>query len=176
MKNLVLLVVVAILAVSCASTEDICKKGNWEGLGYKEAMRGNVAQASLDSWNARCSEFSIQVDKNAFMTGHNNGKTNYCTTANAYKQGERYNSNFDAGICSSGDKYKLNTANTDGKTVNYLNKQLDELDGDYKSLQEQLKTVKTNYELNEIRREKTRIDRERRSIERQIKVIELKYN
>lgn len=77
MKYLFLLCVLFI--TGCASlSEDECKKGDWEGLGFKDAMKG-YTEGRTDSYQKACSEYGISVDQAKYDKGFQNGLKKFCT-------------------------------------------------------------------------------------------------
>lgn len=170
----IVLSLVFLIASGCVSTEKRCATANWGEIGHSEAMRGQDMEERVAHWNARCSEFSVQVDQNLYSQGYQAGVQEYCSINNAYDVGSR-NNILNYGLCQKNIIGKLKKANQDGAQVYVLTNQLRELNGDYEGLDTQLENATDFSEINEIRREKTRIDRERREIEREVSRIQLNY-
>jgi len=73
---------------SCASiSEDSCRAGNWEALGYKDGTNG-VKRNKVSSYADRCSKFGISLDMDEYLTGFNAGLPTYCTYERGFSLGE----------------------------------------------------------------------------------------
>lgn len=76
--KILLLLVLLILSGCAPLSEDDCKKGDWEGLGYKDAMKGYTT-GRTESYQKACSEYGISVDQAQYDKGFKNGLKKFCT-------------------------------------------------------------------------------------------------
>ena len=75
--------------MSCASlTEEACRTGNWESIGYKDGANGR-SESYINEHRDACDDFGIYPDTARWLRGRIEGLRQYCTVENAYSIGRR---------------------------------------------------------------------------------------
>lgn len=81
---------ILVLGVGCAAkpsvTENQCRAGDWQTIGYRDGAAG-VDSARLLKHQEACGEYAIVPDRNLYLTGWQQGVRNYCTADNGFQQG-----------------------------------------------------------------------------------------
>jgi uncharacterized protein DUF2799 len=110
----------------CASlTEDQCRAGDWQGIGYLDGTRG----APVERFQAHvkaCSEIGIQPIKEEWLEGREQGLPVYCTEANAYQLG-RDGRTLNA-VCPAADAAALQDAYWTGERYYSLSAEIRDLE------------------------------------------------
>ncbi len=90
--RLILITVVIALAAGCAGqpsvSENQCRAGDWETLGYRDGSQGQTTSRLLSHQEA-CGEYGIVPDRVAYMAGWDNGNATYCVPETGFSLGER---------------------------------------------------------------------------------------
>ncbi len=80
------------LVAACSTTEPDtiaatdCSAVNWNGLGFEDGIRG----LDSDQFSARnnvCGDSDIQLRRDRYMAGYDEGVARFCTAENGYNQG-----------------------------------------------------------------------------------------
>ncbi len=69
-------------------SENQCAAGDWQTLGYRDAVNGYRSSRLLEHQDA-CVEYGIVPDRAAYMFGWDDGVQEYCEPNNAFSVGER---------------------------------------------------------------------------------------
>ena len=78
----------ALLASGCASlSESQCVAGDWETVGYRDGLAGRQSTQLLNHQNA-CVKHGTVPDRNAYLTGWEDGVRQYCQPTNGFSAGE----------------------------------------------------------------------------------------
>lgn len=82
--------VLLVLGISgCATlSEGECRTANWQELGRIDGTQGQP-RARLFEHAKACSDYGIRPDADAYYQGRERGLLDYCTPANAYREGRR---------------------------------------------------------------------------------------
>lgn len=68
------------LLVACAGmSKDDCLKADWRELGRQDAMNGLAAAERFDQRSAACRKNDVGADRDAYRSGHAQGRRAYCT-------------------------------------------------------------------------------------------------
>ncbi|MEE9454573.1 MAG: DUF2799 domain-containing protein [Paracoccaceae bacterium] len=110
---------------SCASlSEDACRSGNWQAIGYNDGANGR-SQNYLNEHREACVEYGIAPDQTAWLRARLEGLKQYCTRPNAYQIGRR-GSDLNP-VCSS-DLAGLKLANFYGLRYYEIRREIDTLE------------------------------------------------
>lgn len=106
----------------CATlSEQECRTGNWQAIGYADGAAGRSADY-LNNHNKACAKAGVATDYEAWAQGRKEGLTQYCTATNAYQIGRR-GAQMNA-ACPANVTANLERINADGRHYYSLNKQL----------------------------------------------------
>lgn len=79
----------ALILMSCASlTEDECRAGNWESIGFVDGTNGRL-QSYIAEHGKACSDFGVVPDTATWLRGRLEGLKTYCTPQSVYEVGRR---------------------------------------------------------------------------------------
>ena len=92
-----LLLVMAVSSGCAVISEDECQAGLWYERGIEDGARGR-SQATVYEIAQKCHEYSVRVDPEAWMRGHEEGVEQYCTPENGFIQGR--NGRDYEGVCT----------------------------------------------------------------------------
>jgi len=113
-------------------TENQCRAGDWQTIGYRDGAVGNQSTRLLAHQEA-CGNFSIVPERSRYLTGYREGLLTYCTAENGFDLGQRGVSLNPA--CNGDLMQPFATAHADGwqlyqarRAVNSLHQQLVRLD------------------------------------------------
>jgi len=93
--------VLALGLSACATgmSEDECLTADWLEIGRRDGVTGEPAN-KFESLAARCSEFKVVANLEAYREGHELGLTTYCTPESGYQEG-RAGRTY-RGVCPAG--------------------------------------------------------------------------
>ena len=125
MKHIMIGLCAMIGLSACATgmSEDECLTADWRGLGERDGAYGET-EDKFNQRAARCSDFNIAADLDAYTQGRARGLETYCTPQSGYEEGRagrRYR-----GVCPAGlergfvEDYEL------GKRLYVLTKEYDD--------------------------------------------------
>lgn len=113
MKTFIAATAVALSLAACQTiSEDSCRAGDWESIGYDAGARGK-SRGYLGDISEGCSAYSIRPDRTLFLRGYDAGLRTYCTPDRGRNRGlsgraphdvctsdtfPAYASAFDAGV------------------------------------------------------------------------------
>ena len=113
-----LLTSAAALLAGCAAkptvTENQCRAGDWQTIGYRDGANG-VASTRLLAHQEACGEFGIVPERSGYLAGWREGVLTYCTADSGFRLGMRggaFNS-----ICSGELREPFATAHADGLEI-----------------------------------------------------------
>lgn len=91
MLNKFLIMSPVVFLMSCASlSEEACKTGDWESIGYNDGVRGR-SESYINEHREACGEFGITPNTSVWLRARAEGLKQYCTPTNAYNIGRRGN-------------------------------------------------------------------------------------
>lgn len=126
------------LLAACASlTEDACRTGNWESIGYNDGVRGRAASYVSEHRDA-CGEYGIAPNTTEWLRGRVEGLKQYCTPDNAYSVGRRGSELNN--VCPTTQVSELRFANFFGLRYYEINRQIDALENDVSGIELTLAT------------------------------------
>jgi len=72
---------------ACATvSEDTCRAGSWESLGFKDGRNGK-SRSRLADIAESCAKYGIAPDQTAYLSGYDKGLPLYCTFDRGYERG-----------------------------------------------------------------------------------------
>ena len=125
-----------VFLMACASlTEEACRAGNWETIGYNDGVRGR-ADSYINQHRESCGEYGIAPNTTVWLQGRIQGLKQYCTPPNAYKTGLRGSELNN--VCAPAQISELRLANFFGLRYYEIDREIDALDDEIKELLELL--------------------------------------
>jgi len=116
--NRLVLCALVVLGAGCAATptvsENQCRAGDWQTIGYRDGVRGFDSSYLLRHQEA-CGEFAIVPERNLYLAGWQEGLLNYCTADNGFQQGLQGRSIN--GVCRAGLREPYASAHADGRAL-----------------------------------------------------------
>ena len=114
-----LLIVAALLVLGgCAAkptvSENQCRAGDWQTIGYRDGASG-FASTRLLSHQEACGEFAIVPERTAYLTGWQEGLSSFCTADNGFNLGNR-GASFNT-VCARDMAEPFATAYQDGRQL-----------------------------------------------------------
>jgi hypothetical protein len=114
-----------LLLGGCATlSEDQCRGGDWQAIGFRDGQNGRTADYLAQHRNA-CAKYALGADEAAYLLGRERGLQHYCTPAiglAAGRRGERY-----AGVCPLESETDFLRGFELGQSVYEARKRVDEL-------------------------------------------------
>lgn len=111
---------------SCASlTEDECRAGNWESIGFVDGTNGRL-QSYISEHGKACSDLGIVPDTATWLKGRLEGLKTYCTPQSAYQVGRRGREMNP--VCSAEQASDLKLANFYGLRFYEIDTEIDQLE------------------------------------------------
>lgn len=115
-----------IVLMSCASlTEEACRTGDWENIGFNDGTRGRYETYLNDHRNA-CGDYGIAPNSAAWLRGRIEGLKQYCTPLNSYLAG-RGGDVLNA-VCPASQMTELKLANFYGVLFYEIGEEIDTLE------------------------------------------------
>lgn len=91
-----LLLLAVFLLHGCATlNESDCRKGNWSGIGYNDAVAGLRSNVQLNSHIKACSRYQIGSDQTAYHSGYARGLQQFCTQSSGMRFASENSEYFD---------------------------------------------------------------------------------
>lgn len=117
----------------CASlSKSECLNANWEDIGVRDGADGRPEEYLIRHTTA-CAKVAVTPDREAWLTGREQGLDRFCVPYRAYQLGE-YGWSFDAGICRRYDQDRLVNAYERGLEVRRLGEEVDSIQSEIQSL------------------------------------------
>ena len=82
----ILVVFGAVLSGCSSLSEDDCRSGAWDAIGYDDAMQGHQQGRSVDHGKA-CAKYGIELDPEAYFAGYERGLEVFCNEDSAVQRG-----------------------------------------------------------------------------------------
>ncbi len=118
---------------ACASlSEEACRSGNWETIGYNDGVRGR-AESHINQHREACGEYGIVPDTAVWLRGRIEGLKQYCTPDNAYTVG-RHGSELN-NVCATDQQSTLRLANFFGLRFYEIEREVKALEGEVAAIQ-----------------------------------------
>lgn len=115
-----------ILLMSCASlTEEACRTGDWESIGFNDGVRGRY-ETYLNQHREACGDYGIAPNSAAWLLGRVEGLKQYCTPLNSYLSG-RQGAELNA-VCPASQVTELKLANFYGVRFYEIGEEIDALE------------------------------------------------
>ena len=112
----------------CASlSEDACRAGDWEGIGFRDGAAGR-SEARLADHAEACAKIGVTPDAARWRAGRAEGLKLYCTQANAFDLGTR--GDRLAPVCPAAQASALARANERGLRAHDLDREIDRIDAE----------------------------------------------
>lgn len=159
-----------LVLVACASlSEDQCRGGDWQGIGYTDGTKGATPSRLADHQKA-CAEYGISPNIGAWEAGRQAGLRVYCTPENAYSVGREGNSLSTE--CTPAELSLMRQPHHVGKQYYELNREKRRLESERSDIESQLSSLRSDDD-DYLRRERRRLQRESARLEGRIRQIEL---
>lgn len=131
---------------ACASlSEDECRVGDWQGIGYGDGTRGRMVTYFAEHVQS-CSKLGIYPSQEQWLRGREQGLQHYCRADNAYRLGKsEYAFNP---VCPPQQLDELNHAYRTGREYARINKLLHKDYEQRKTLQNELKKLRKGENLH----------------------------
>lgn len=114
-----------VFLMSCASlSEEACRTGDWETIGYNDGVRGR-SEAYINEHREACGEFGISPNTAVWLRARLEGLKVYCTPTNAYdigRSGDELNP-----VCPETGLSELKLANFYGIRYYEIDQEIDAL-------------------------------------------------
>jgi len=160
MRETVGLLVLGMFLAGCATmSEDECRSANWEQTGYRDGARG-VPETRMGSRAEACAEFSVELDRDAYMAGYERGLVLYCRPENAVRVA--FDGGSYSGVCppdSHGEFLRVFEA---AQNVQALRARFDYLRDQQHQLEYRLDEASSEDEQRALRYQLSRLDDEMR--------------
>ncbi|AOE50568.1 DUF2799 domain-containing protein [Kangiella sediminilitoris] len=163
------LIILGLLSGCATLSETECVAGNWQQIGYQDGKFGRDSDYVLKHESA-CMEYGVQVDREAYEAGRQQGLDQYCTANNGFNRGS--SGSYPNPSCNGGYP-GYHDAYYDGLLArnDSLRIQLDEALREHEVLTEVQRRVKDEEEVARINHELEDLDAEINSITNQIDKI-----
>jgi valyl-tRNA synthetase len=123
----------------CASlSEEECLTGDWEGIGYRDGLQGEL-QSVLSKHQKACSEYQISLNLDDYLQGRKQGLKAYCLPNNGFSVGLRgveYSY-----VCPKALEKSFLIEYQRGRTVYLQEQRVDQLETEIASVKKQLKKL-----------------------------------
>lgn len=121
----------------CASlSRSECLAADWEDIGVRDGATGQPEEYLIQHAKA-CAKVDVVPDRGAWQHGRERGLERYCVPRRAYQSGE-YGGGFNLEQCVAFDQQRLDDAWRKGNDVRRLSNDLGSIDGEIRSIHEQL--------------------------------------
>ena len=174
---------VASLALNgCASlSEDQCASGNWLERGYKDGIKG-ASSSKISKYADTCSEYGFQVNRSAYLRGHEEGVERYCTYETGFARGES-GSDFNP-VCADGIGDGFAQGYDAGRERYALRQTYNSLINDYTTAKDRLSGIRsrlsetdlTREDLKRLRKKEARTEIQIEDIQIEIRAFERIYD
>ena len=85
--RVVLLLAILVLTAGCATlSEDTCRAGNWEEIGFRDGADGRTSDHIIAHARA-CNDYGIAPQRGPWEKGRREGLALYCTPDRAWREG-----------------------------------------------------------------------------------------
>lgn len=155
----------------CATMDESdCLTANWNEIGFRDGSRG-LAISRMDSRASDCRKHNIELDRNSYLSGHNQGLVQFCLPSNGYQMGsdeEQYSY-----ICPANLEMPFLTEYVKGlnMALDLANNEIRELDSDIREAELDLREATTeeqketiNKRIGYLERTKNNRDKEEQSM------------
>ncbi|HSF92484.1 MAG TPA: DUF2799 domain-containing protein [Paracoccaceae bacterium] len=135
MRGLFALGVVVFLA-SCASlSEEACRSGDWEGIGYRDGVNGQYT-SYLNNHVEACADYGITPNRALWLLGRTEGLKQYCTKENTYEIGT-HGREMNA-VCEGYNVDSLRLANFFGLRYHEITEEMNAIERDIRALHSEI--------------------------------------
>lgn len=119
-------------------SENQCRAGDWETLGYRDGSQGQATSRLLAHQEA-CGEHGIVPDRASYMAGWNDGNVTYCVPETAYSLGERGKA-LNA-VCQGASRGLFIAAYEDGRALYVARDRVQRIDREIRHGENRLQTI-----------------------------------
>lgn len=134
---------VLVVGVGCAAkptvTENQCRAGDWQTIGYRDGAAG-VDSARLLKHQEACGEFAIVPNRNLYLAGWQEGLLSYCTADNGFQQG--LHGRALNGVCRAELREPYASAHADGRQLYVARRDVNHLQQALNNQQHRLEQIK----------------------------------
>ena len=134
---------VLVLGAGCAGkptvSENQCRAGDWQTIGYRDGASG-VDSSRLLKHQEACGEYAIVPDRNSYLAGWDEGLLTYCTADNGFQQG--LHGRALNGVCRAELREPYATAHADGRQLYVARRDVNQLRQTLRNQQNRLEQIK----------------------------------
>jgi hypothetical protein len=138
-----LILFVALIVTGCASkatvSENQCRAGDWQTIGYRDGASG-VTNTRLLSHQDACGAFGIVPDRDSYLAGWQAGLESYCTADSGFNLGLRGASLNSA--CRNELREPFASAHADGRSLYVARRDVRRLSQQLASMEQRLGQIK----------------------------------
>lgn len=121
---------------ACATLDESeCRGGDWYRIGVRDGAAGYAA-SRLEDHRRACTEYGLGADDPAWQRGYADGLRDYCTPESGYRTGRR--GGVYQHVCPVQDERVFLSAYELGRETYEVEREIEELDGRVRALQERL--------------------------------------
>ncbi|MDO6387209.1 DUF2799 domain-containing protein [Uliginosibacterium sp. 31-12] len=163
------LLFVCLLAGCSTLSEDECRQGDWERVGYRDGQNGQAPER-ISTHRKSCSVYRLEPDETAWRLGRERGLNFYCTPANglsAGRRGERY-----AGVCPERSEAAFLRGFEAGREIHLAREHIDYLEQEQRSIEVRMPGARNEEELRQYSNQLTRLRLERELAGRELRLSE----
>jgi hypothetical protein len=138
----------ALLLSGCASiSKEECLAGNWEQLGFKDASNGHES-SRIGSHIEECGKVGVQIDKNLYTKGYQDGLKVFCTYDRGLQLGK--NDGYYREICPAELAGDFRRGYNLGQQIHKIENQIHTIETEMQALETQLSKEVLSYERRRI--------------------------
>lgn len=123
--GLAVLVLIVALAGCATLSEQQCLANDWQTVGYADGANGHGPSRLLKHQDA-CMKHGVNPDREAYLSGHRNGLTVFCTARNGFMRGQSGYSYSQ--VCPPELERAFHAAYQDGRELYLASAQIKRLD------------------------------------------------
>jgi hypothetical protein len=158
----------ALLLPGCATlSESQCVAGNWGDRGYQDGENG-AKRSRLADYADSCSEYGIDIDREAYLTSYETGLAQYCVPDNGFDIGRRGRSYKN--VCGAPQYGAFRDAYAQGRVIYEIEQEHERLIEAVDDIEDEIEDVRRRLaedELSDDERYRLRKKRDRLEDERQ---------
>lgn len=144
-------------------SEDACRAGNWEDIGFNDGSQGR-SRSRLAAIGEECAKYGIQPDHSAYIAGLEAGLRRFCTPDQGFRDGENGNRANEECSALGFDTYL--DGHADGYDIYVVRR-------DYSDLQERWTDIEARILETEAELDRPDLDRsERRDVRAKLRELE----
>lgn len=135
-----LLSVAALVGIAACATlsEDACRQGEWFEVGFRDGSNGRSPDF-MEQHAKACSRYGVSVNQSIWEAGRQEGLKTYCTSFNAYREGE-YGRRLKP-VCPVEVQDLLEASNERGLQRYYINREIADLEREIRYINREIASL-----------------------------------